>query len=276
MDNSLDLNKIKDNFGKSEEFNSIFDNRYELNTSQYHNYIYDEKNNKNIKYNNSWDFYFTNKTKFDFSIQGLNKLKQEIFFFYIQLFCFDEKEIKIKTNYILGLSNVNDLDEISRYCEKNEYIRLFCQIFKKEELAKINQQNEFFKLFKHYFISCLNKSFEIGKIKNKYKRTKFIFETIENVIDNMKEDGILSFINNINENFEKYPEKNISEDKLIGKKIELLNDEKIPNLYYELTELNNAEKKICVIKEYKDENGSYYQGSIYNKNNNSIDSSIDI
>ena len=272
MNNSLELNKDKDSFEKSEEIREFFDNRNDSNNSQYSNFLY-VKNSGKIKYNNSWDFYFRNNTNFDFSIQGLNNLKREIFIFYIKLFCFDEKEITIKSNYILGLSNVNDLDEISKNCDKKEHIRLICQIFKKDELVKIKKQSDFFKLFKHYFIWSLNKSFEIGKIKNKYKKSKFLFESIESIIDNLKEEVILPIENKINQKFKNPSNMNILQDELIDSKVELLNNEKIPNLYYELTELKNDEKNFCIIKEYKDENGSYYQGSIYNKNNTSIDSS---
>lgn len=244
---------------KSEEIKYFLENK-----------IGDEKNKGNLKYNNSWDFYFIKNTKFEFSIEGLNKLKKDIFFFYINMFCFDEKEIKTKKNYILGLSNINDLDDVSNKCAKNDYIRLFCQIFKKDELLKISQKDDFFKLFRHYYIWCLNKSFQIGKIKNKYRKTKFYFESVQSVVDNMNENALFSFeeekIGKIGSN-ETFLEEKSSDDK-----IELLNDEKIPNLYYELNELNNDEKNFCIIKEYSDENGSYYQGAIYNKEYTDLDS----
>ena len=56
-------------------------------------------------------------------------------------------------------------------------------------------------------------------------------------------------------------------------KTEILNDDKIPILYYELNELNEDEKNFCEFKEFKCENGAYFQGSIYNKDNSSLNSS---
>ena len=40
-------------------------------------------NSINTKFNNSWNLYFTKNTKFEISTLGLNKLKQEIFMFYV-------------------------------------------------------------------------------------------------------------------------------------------------------------------------------------------------
>ena len=83
------------------------------------------------------------------------------------MFSFDESEINVKQKYILGQSSINELNDISNKCAKNECIRIFSQIFIKNELTKLYQKNDFFKLFKHYFVWCLNKSFGIGKIQNK-------------------------------------------------------------------------------------------------------------
>ena len=146
-------------------------------------------NSINAKFNNSWNLYFTKNTKFEISTLGLNKLKQEIFMFYVSMFCFNEKEIEIKKNYIIGKSSANEVDEILNQSVKNELVRVFSQTFIKEEISKINKTSDFFKMFKHYFIHCLSKSFEIGKIKNKYHKTKFKFESIKSVVDKLYQKG---------------------------------------------------------------------------------------
>ena len=254
-------------------FNEFFEDKYDLNNGSYNKYFLDSNN---FKYNNSWDFYFTQNIKFDFTIQGLNKLKQEICNFYISMFSFDESEINVKQKYILGQSSINELNDISNKCAKNECIRIFSQIFIKNELTKLYQKNDFFKLFKHYFVWCLNKSFGIGKIQNKYKKTIFNFESIQTVINNLYDEGKI-FNKEINPSnrimsLDRNITKNQSNEN-IELKIEILNDDKIPILYYELNELNEDEKNFCEFKEFKCENGAYFQGSIYNKDNSSLNSS---
>jgi len=254
----------------NEKYIPIFGNKNDSSNNSYNSSFLENNKNDNFKYNNSWDFYFSQNLQFDFTIHGLNQLKLEIFHFYINMFCFDENEIEIKKKYILGLSSLNELNEITKYCSKNKCMKLFCQIFKKNELEKISNKNDFFKVFKHYFIWCLNKSFELGKIKNKYTKTKFSFESIESVIDNLYEEGKI-----FNKEINLKPNIALSEDNLKEKpkemKIDILNDDKIPELFYELNELNNDEKNFCVIKSIKDESSSYYQGSIYYKDINSSD-----
>ena len=218
-------------------------------------------NSINAKFNNSWNLYFTKNTKFEISTLGLNKLKQEIFMFYVSMFCFNEKEIEIKKNYIIGKSSANEVDEILNQSVKNELVRVFSQTFIKEEISKINKTSDFFKMFKHYFIHCLSKSFEIGKIKNKYHKTKFKFESIKSVVDKLYQKGKI-FDNQLNQEEESNKYTNHIEEKSNDMKIEILNDEKIPKLFYVLNELNNDEKNFCAIKELKDENGSYYQGKV--------------
>ena len=267
LNESLESIKSKICKNNNEEYQAIFNNKYDSNNNTL---LLENNNNENIKYNNSWDFYFSQKLQFSFTIQGLHQLKKEIFHFYINMFCFDEKEIKVKNDYMLGLTSVNELDEITKVSTKSECIQLICQIFQKKELEKIKKKSEFFKVFKHYFIWCLNKSFIIGKIRNKYLKTKFTFESTEKVIDTMyeneeifnKEIYIESPINKIESEIKEKP-RDI--------KIEILNDDKIPALYYELNELGNDEKSYCIIKAIIDENLSYYQGAIYNKEYNNLE-----
>jgi hypothetical protein len=102
-------------------------------------------NSINAKFNNSWNLYFTKNTKFEISTLGLNKLKQEIFMFYVSMFCFNEKEIEIKKNYILGKSSANEVDEILNQSVKSELVRMFSQTFIKDEISKINKTTDFLK-----------------------------------------------------------------------------------------------------------------------------------
>ena len=270
LNESLESIKSKICKNNNEEYQAIFNNKYDSGNVSDNNLVFENNNNDNIKYNNSWDFYFSQKLQFNFTIEGLNQLKREIFHFYINMFCFDEKEIKVKNDYMLGLTSVNELDEVTKVSTKNECIQLICQIFQKKELEKIRKKNEFFKLFKHYFIWCLNKSFIIGKIKNKYLNTKFMFESIEKVVDNMYENEEI-FNKEINIKSSGNTIENYIKEKPRDSKIEILNDDKIPALYYELNELSNDEKTYCVIKAIIDENLSYYQGAIYNKEYKNIE-----
>ena len=230
-----------------------------------YNYSFVEKNNESFKNVKSWEIYFIQNLKFDFSIHGLSKLKQEIFLFYISMFCFDDNEIRTKKNYILGYNTPNDLTEVDYKSRRKECIRILCQIYKKDDLVLVNKKNDFFKLFKHYFIWYLNKIFEIGKMKSKYRKSKFFFEPLQSVFETMQEDGIL-FKNDIEEEIlEKKKSDESRKEKPNNEKIEIINDDKIPILHYELNELTNDEKNFGMIKEFKDENNSFYQGAILNK-----------
>ena len=102
-------------------------------------------------------------------------------------------------------------------------------------------------MFKHYFIHCLSKSFEIGKIKNKYHKTKFKFESIKSVVDKLYQKGKI-FDNQLNQEEESNKYTNHIEEKSNDMKIEILNDEKIPKLFYVLNELNNDEKIFVLLK----------------------------
>ena len=258
MNNSTESTEFKNN-NKNEDLKESNERKDRRSIMEYRYSLLERYTDNNVKYSKSWDIYFTQNPKFEFSINGLNKLKQEIFLFYISMFCFDENEIKTKKNYVMGFNSVNDLNEIVYKSGKRECIKVFCQIFKKDELELITKKNEFLKIFKHYFIWSLLKYFEIGKIKNKYLKSKFFFESIQSVIDKLQEEGIL-----FNRELEGVDEKKIIDENNIEKneKIEILNDDKIPILYYELNELNNDEKNNGIIKEYKDENDSYYQGAV--------------
>ena len=268
INNSSESTEFKNN-NKNEELKDYLDIDGQNKIMDY-NYSFVEKNSDSFKYIKSWDIYFTQSLKFDFSIHGLNKLKQEIFLFYITMFCFDDNEIRTKKNYILGYNTANDLTEVDYTQRRKECIRILCQIYKKDDLVLVNKKNDFFKLFKHYFIWSLNKTFEIGKIKSKYRKSKFFFEPLQSVFETLTEEGIL-FKNDIEEmeemeeSYEKKPSNESPLDKKINEKIEILNDDKIPVLHYELNELNNDEKNFCIIKEFKDENNTYYQGAILNK-----------
>lgn len=258
MNNSTESTEFKNN-NKNEDLKESNERKDRRSIMEYRYSLLERYTDNNVKYSKSWDIYFTQNPKFEFSINGLNKLKQEIFLFYISMFCFDENEIKTKKNYVMGFNSVNDLNEIVYKSGKRECIKVFCQIFKKDELELITKKNEFLKIFKHYFIWSLLKYFKIGKIKNKYLKSKFFFESIQSVIDKLQEEGIL-----FNRELEGVDEKKIIDENNIEKneKIEILNDDKIPILYYELNELNNDEKNNGIIKEYKDENESYYQGAV--------------
>ena len=129
LNESLESIKSKICKNNNEEYQAIFNNKYDSGNVSYNNLIPESNNNDNIKYNNSWDFYFSQNLQFDFTIHGLNQLKLEIFHFYINMFCFEENEIEIKKKYILGLSSLNELNEITKYCSKNKCMKLFCQIF---------------------------------------------------------------------------------------------------------------------------------------------------
>ena len=128
------------------------------------------------------------------------------------MFCFNEREIEIKKNYILGKSSANEVDEILNQSVKNELVRVFSQTFIKDEISKINKTSDFFKMFKHYFIHCLSKSFEIGKIKNKYHKTKFKFESIKSVVDKLYQKGRI-FDKQLNQEDGNNKDKNNIEEK---------------------------------------------------------------
>ena len=161
--------------------------------------------------------------------------------------CFNEREIEIKKNYILGKSSANEVDEILNQSVKSELFRMFSQTFIKDEISKINKTADFFKMFKHYFIHCLSKSFEIGKIKNKYHKTKFKFESFKSVVDKLYQKGKI-FDNQLSQEEENNKNIHHIKEKSNHMKIEILNDEKIPKLFYVLNELNNDEKIFVLLK----------------------------
>ena len=223
----------------------------------------------------SWELYFAFKQEFDFSINGLRKLRSKINEFYNGFFKItnahlkfsikkailnkyseryedseseeeEEEENEINTNKNKKNKIKKENSENNNEEELNDNRNL--KQFDKVNIMKIKTSFDFQNFFRVYFLTSLSKNFNIGNLEKEVGNLYFDFEQIHN------------------KNFqEKLKDKHffiVTESKK-----EILIGENGPFFEEILENIEEEEKHYCSVKTFQDDKKIYFQGSFRESTN---------
>ena len=222
----------------------------------------------------SWELYFAFKQEYDFSINGLRKLRSNINEFYNSFFKISNTHMLFSTkkpiskiyNLDDGISESNNSDnEINTNKNNNNIYNnnnnssiednfinendINFKQFDKVNIKKIKSSSDFQIFFRVYFLTSLSQNYNIGNLEKEVGKFYFDFEQIHNksLSERLKDKHIFIVTN--------------KETK------EILIGENGPYFEEIIEQLEEEEKNYCSVKTFQDNRKVYYQGS-YKENLN--------
>ena len=222
----------------------------------------------------SWELYFAFKQEYDFSINGLRKLRSNINEFYNSFFKISNAHMLFSTKKpISKIYNLDDVisesnnsdNEINTNKNNNNIYNnnnnssiednfinendINFKQFDKLNIKKIKSSSDFQIFFRVYFLTSLSQNYNIGNLEKEVGKFYFHFEQIHNksLSERLKDKHIFIVTN--------------KETK------EILIGENGPYFEEIIEQLEEEEKNYCSVKTFQDNRKVYYQGS-YKENLN--------
>ena len=223
----------------------------------------------------SWELYFAFKQEYDFSINGLRKLRSNINEFYNSFFKISNAHMLFSTKKpISKIYNLDDVisesnnsdNEINTNKNNNNIYNnnnnnssiednfinendINFKQFDKVNIKKIKSSSDFQIFFRVYFLTSLSQNYNIGNLEKEVGKLYFDFEQIHSktIPERLKDKHIFLVTNNDTK--------------------EILIGQNGPFFEEIIEELEEDEKHYCSVKTFQDNRKVYYQGS-YKENLN--------